>query len=206
KSSTVMTVLLAIVLFGETNNLPLRLLSVAVLGAGIWLMLDRRGAGTGKRARAESVPPVTDPVAPADMRWVPYALLSAALASATSILAKVGIRDVDSNLATALRTAVVLVMAFLVVRIKGKHSLLVKTPRRDLVFIALSGVATGASWLCYYYALRGGPVSVVVPVDKMSILFAVAFSWFAFRERQSPRALLGLLLMAVGTLGMVFAG
>ncbi len=191
KSSTILTVLLAIVLFNETSNLPVRLFSVALLGAGIFMMVDRKKSAGGK---------------PGDSRWIVYALLAAVFAALTSILAKVGIQNVESNLGTAIRTLVVLLMAWVVILMKGKQTQVRTLDRRELLFIALSGVATGASWLCYYYALQNGVVSVVVPIDKMSILVAVAFSWFAFGERLSRKAFAGLLLMVAGTLLMVLAG
>ena len=191
KSSTILTVLLAIVLFNETSNLPVRLFSVALLGAGIFMMVDRKKSAGGK---------------PGDSRWIVYALLAAVFAALTSILAKVGIQNVESNLGTAIRTLVVLLMAWVIILMKGKQAQIKALDRRELLFIALSGVATGASWLCYYYALQNGVVSVVVPIDKMSILVAVAFSWFAFGERLSRKAFAGLLLMVAGTLMMVLAG
>ena len=123
-------------------------------------------------------------------------------ASLTSILAKVGIAGVESNLATAIRTLVILIMAWLIVFGKGKQKQVRDIDRKELVFISLSGLATGASWLCYYYAIQNGIVSVVVPIDKLSIVITVAFSRFVFREKLSKKAFLGLLLMVAGTLAM----
>ena len=134
--------------------------------------------------------------------WMLYAVLSAIFAAATSILAKIGITGVESNLATAIRTGVVLVMAWIIVFIKGKQKGIRTLDKRELVFISLSGIATGASWLCYYYAIGHGIVSVVVPIDKMSILVAVGFSYFVFKEKLTPKALVGLGLMLAGTLAM----
>ena len=134
--------------------------------------------------------------------WFILALGSAVFAALTSILAKIGISGVESNLATALRTGVVLVMAWVVVFIQGKQKQLKTLDKKELLFIALSGVATGASWLCYYYAIQNGVVSVVVPIDKMSILVAVTFSYFVFKEKLSLKAFVGLLLMLAGTLAM----
>ena len=131
-----------------------------------------------------------------------YAILSAVFASLTSILAKVGIAGVESNLATAIRTLVILIMAWLIVFGKGKQKQVRDIDRKELVFISLSGLATGASWLCYYYAIQNGIVSVVVPIDKLSIVITVAFSRFVFREKLSKKAFLGLLLMVAGTLAM----
>ena len=188
KSSTVLTVLLAIVCFGETSNLAVKLFATCILGVGIFLTVERRAKASNGTGRS----------------WMLYAILSAVFAALTSILAKIGISDVESNLGTAIRTAVVLVLSWGVVFARGKHQELRTIDRRELIFIALSGVATGASWLCYYYALGHGVVSVVVPIDKLSILVSVALSFLFLRERISKKALLGLALMTVGTLLMVF--
>ena len=133
-----------------------------------------------------------------------YAVLSAVFAALTSILAKVGISGVESNLGTAIRTGVVLVMAWIIVFAKGKQKDIKYIDKKEFVFIALSGLATGASWLCYYYAIQKGIVSVVIPIDKLSILVTVTFSYFVFKEKLSRKALIGLCLMVVGTLLMVF--
>ena len=133
-----------------------------------------------------------------------YAVAAAVFAALTSILAKVGITGVESNLGTAIRTGVVLVMAWGIVLARGKLGGLRTLDRRELLFIALSGIATGASWLCYYYAIGGGLVSIVVPIDKLSILVTVGFSYLVFREKLSRKAFLGLCLMVAGTLLMVF--
>ena len=190
KSSTVMTILLAIIIFQETNNLPVKLLSAALLGVGVWLMIEKKKADQTKQDRA----------------WIVYAALGAVFAALTAILAKVGIENVESNLGTAIRTGVVLLMAWAIILMKGKQKQIKAIDRKELLFISLSGVATGASWLCYYYALQKGIVSVVVPIDKMSILVSIAFSYFVFKERLGKRAMLGLLLMVAGTLLMVFTG
>lgn len=186
KSSTVLTVVLAIILFGETNNLAVKLCGAAVLAVGVFLMIEKKEQDA-KQTRAA---------------WLPYAVGSAVFAALTSILAKVGITGVESNLGTAIRTVVVLVMAWGIVVLKGKQTQLRGIDRRELGFILLSGVATGASWLCYYHAIQNGVVSVVVPIDKMSIVASVAFSYFVFKERLSKRALVGLLLMVAATLAM----
>ena len=188
KSSTVLTVLLAIVCFGETAHLAVKLAATALLGVGIFLMVEKKKTEGKTENRA----------------WMIYAVLSAVFAALTSILAKIGISDVESNLGTAIRTAVVLVMAWCIVLARGKQKGLRTLDKRELLFISLSGVATGASWLCYYYAIANGLVSVVVPIDKLSILVTVAFSGVVFRERLSKKALLGLVLMTAGTLLMVF--
>lgn len=190
KSSTVLTVLLAVLLFRETHNLAVKLAGTALLGVGILMMVEKKQSGTEER----------------DGRWAVYAVLSAVFAALTSILAKVGITGVESNLGTAIRTGVVLVMAWGIVFARGKQAQLRTLDRRELGFIALSGLATGASWLCYYYAIQNGSVSVVVPIDKMSILVSVLFSRLVFQEKLSKKAACGLVLMVCGTLLMaVFA-
>ena len=134
--------------------------------------------------------------------YIFYAIGAAVFAALTSILAKVGVTDLESNLGTAIRTVAVLIMAWLMVFIKGKQKLLKELDKKELGFIALSGLATGASWLCYYYAIQTGIVSVVVPIDKMSILITVVFSYIVFKEKLSWRSFSGLVLMAAGTLIM----
>lgn len=190
KSSTVLSVFLAIVIFGETNHWAVKLLCTALLGVGIFLMVEKKQTDTVSE----------------NGHWRLYAVLSAVFAAATSILAKIGIDCVESNLGTALRTLVVLLMAWGIVFAKGKQKQVKSINRRELVFIVLSGFATGASWLCYYYAIQKGVVSVVVPIDKLSILVSIVFSYFVFHETLSKKAVLGLCLMIAGTLGMaVFA-
>ena len=194
KSSTILTVLLAIICFGETDNLPVKLSGTALLAVGIFLMIEK------KKAAAKTT--VSDTVHEEKRSWMIYAVLAAVFAALTSILAKIGITGVESNLGTAIRTCVVLVMAWIVVFSQGKQKQLASLDKKELLFIALSGVATGASWLCYYYAIQKGIVSVVVPIDKLSIIVSVVFSYFVFKERLSKKALLGLLLMVGGTLIM----
>ena len=186
KSSTVLTVLLAIVCFGETANLWVKLLSTVILAVGILMMIEKKDV----QSKAES------------KSWILYAVLSAVFAALTSILAKVGISGVESNLGTAIRTGVVLVMAWFIVFAKGKQKQLKYIDKKELVFVALSGLATGASWLCYYYAIQEGIVSVVVPIDKLSVLVTVAFSYVAFREKLTKKSAIGLALMVAGTLLM----
>lgn len=186
KSSTILTVLLAIILFGETKNLAVKLACTVLLAVGIFLMIEKK----------ENTKGVTRKI------WLPYAIASAVFAALTSILAKVGIENVESNLGTAIRTVVVLIMAWVIVLIKGKRKLVTKVDKRELLFISLSGVATGGSWLCYYYAIQNGVVSVVVPIDKLSILISIAFSWIVFKEKLTKKAALGLVLMVIATLGM----
>ena len=134
--------------------------------------------------------------------WLPYTVGSAVFAALTSILAKIGISGVESNLGTAIRTGVVLLMAWVIVIAKGKLPALRSLDRKELGFIALSGLATGGSWLCYYYAIQNGTVSVVVPIDKLSIVVSILFSYLVFKEKLGKKALAGLALMIVGTLGM----
>ena len=186
KSSTVLTVLLAIICFGETEHLAVKLIGTALLGVGTLLMVEKKQTENSASGKG----------------YLLYAVGSAVFAAATSILAKVGISGVESNLATAIRTAVVLVMAWLIVIIKGKLPQLKTLDKKELGFIALSGLATGGSWLCYYYAIQNGVVSVVVPIDKMSLLPTVIFSYFVFKEKLSKKAALGLALMLAGTVVM----
>ena len=188
KSSTILTVLLAIICFGETSNLWIKLLATAVLGVGIFLMIEKKMTEQKSSSRA----------------WMIYAALSAIFAALTSILAKVGVSGVESNLATAIRTGVVLIMAWLIVVFKRKYTGIKSLDSKELTFISLSGLATGASWLFYYYAIQKGDVSVVVPIDKLSIVVTVAFSYFVFKEKLSKKAFVGLCLMVVATLLMVF--
>ena len=188
KSSTILTVLLAIVCFGETSNLAVKLIATAILAVGIFLMVEKKQADRKSERRS----------------WMIYAILSAVFAALTSVLAKFGISGVESNLGTAIRTGVVLVMAWVIVFAKGKQKEIKYIDKKELLFIALSGIATGASWLCYYYAVQNGVLSVVVPIDKLSILVTVVFSYFVFREKLSKKALIGLCLMVIGTLLMAF--
>ena len=188
KSSTILTVLIAIICFGEISNLAVKLIATAILAVGIFLMVEKKQ--TEQKSESGS--------------WMIYAVLSAVFAALTSVLAKVGISGVESNLGTAIRTGVVLVMAWIIVLGKGKHKQIKTIERRELLFIGLSGIATGASWLCYYYAVQKGILSVVVPIDKMSILVTVVFSYFVFKEKLSKKAFAGLCLMVAGTLLMAF--
>ena len=189
KSSTILTVILAIFFFGETENLIIKLVCTAVLAFGIFLMIEKKDySGESKKG------------------WMLYAVLSAVFAAATSILAKIGIEGVESNLGTALRTIVVLAMAWAIVFMKGKQKEMKSIDKRELGFICLSGIATGASWLCYYYAIQNGVVSIVVPIDKLSILAAVAFSYFVFGEKLSKKSGAGLFLMSAATVAMAIFG
>ena len=188
KSSTVLTILLAFLLLGEPIGL-FQGIGVALIGVGTFLMIEPK--------------PAAERAAPQKRGWMLYAFGSAIFASLTAILGKVGIQGVESNLGTAVRTGVVLVMAWLMVLVTGKTNLVKQVPRRELGFICLSGLATGASWLCYYRALQDGPASVVVPIDKLSILVTVAFSYLVFHERLTARSGWGLVLVTAGTLAML---
>ena len=184
KSSTVLTILLGWLLLREPVS-PAKALGALLLAVGTLWMIDKRDL-----ARTE----------PEHRLWLPYAVGSAVFASLTAILGKVGIAGVDSNLGTAVRTCVVLVMAWVMVFVTGKSSQVRKIPRGELGVLCLSGLATGGSWLCYYRALQQGPASVVVPIDKLSILVTVVFSRLVFGEKLSPRAAVGLTLVVAGTL------
>lgn len=186
KSATILTVLFAIIVLGEVNNIAVKLLSTILIGIGIFMMIEKKDVKSKSKGS----------------RWIIYAVLSAVFAAATSILAKIGISGVESNLATAIRTCVVLIMAWIIVFMQGKQKQLKSLDKKELIYIALSGLATGASWICYYYAIGNGIVSVVVPIDKMSILVSVIFSGIVFKERLNKKSALGLGLMLVGTVLM----
>lgn len=187
KSSVILTMLLAFIFLGEGISL-FGGVGVVLIGVGTFLMIEK------KESTSESVQKNS---------WLLYAMGSALFASLTSILGKLGISGVESNLGTAIRTGVVLLMAWLMVFVAGKAGEVKHVPGKELLFICLSGVATGASWLCYYKALQDGPASVVVPIDKLSILVTVAFSFFVFHEKLSKKSAVGLLMIVVGTLAML---
>lgn len=189
KSSTVLTVLMAIIIFRENNHLAIKLLCTGLIGAGVLMMVEKKENGGHSQSG-----------------WMFYAILSAVFAAATSLLAKAGISGVESNLATAIRTCVVLAMAWLIVGMKQKLPLVKTISPMELIFLVLSGFTTGASWLCYYYAIQTGIVSVVVPVDKLSIIVSIIFSRIVFKEKLNRKAFAGLAFMVCGTLVMaVFA-
>lgn len=190
KLSTVLTVLLAVLLLGESLTV-IGGVGVVLMVAGTLLMLDRSDAVTLAPRRAGS------------RGWLLYALGSAVFAALTAILGKLGIVGVESNLGTAIRTALVLVMAWAMVAVSGRRRPLPSLPRREVMLVLASGLTTGASWLCFYRALQDGPASVIVPIDKLSILVTVAFSVLILRERLSRRYLVGLALLTLGTLAMV---
>ena len=187
KSSTILTILLALIFLGEKITW-LKGAAIVLIGAGTFLMIEKKAADGEKKEKKS---------------WLIYAVLSAVFASLTSILGKIGIEGVESNLGTAIRTGVVLIMAWLIVSIKGKQHTLKSIPKKELLFICLSGIATGGSWLCCYKALQDGLASVVVPIDKLSILVSIAFSAIVFKERLSKKAAAGLVLIVAGTLMML---
>lgn len=185
KMSTVLAVLIAIVLFGETGNLAVKLVGTAVITLGTFLMIEKKQSVGAEQKQ--------------DRAWLAYALGAAVFAALTSVLAKIGIEGVESNLATAIRTCVVLVMAWAIVAAKGKLEQVARIDPRELAFLAASGIATGASWLLYYYAIAAGQVSVVVQIDKLSIVVSVLFARLAFNEKLSHRSAIGLFLIVLGT-------
>lgn len=186
KSSTVLTFILAAIFFSEFTWLGA--VGITLVAAGTFLMIEKKDVKTAEE-RSNS--------------WFLYAAGSAVFASLTAVLGKIGITDVESNLGTALRTIVVLAMSWMMVFVTGKQKEVGKIDKKELGFICLSGIATGGSWLCYYKALQDGPASVVVPIDKLSILVTVAFSFFVFREKLTKKSALGLLLIVAGTLTMI---
>ncbi len=188
KSSTVLTILLALIFLREGLSAA-KAVAVVLIGAGTLLMIAKKQNDLHKKKYKNS--------------WLIYAVLSAVFASLTAILGKIGIEGLDSNLGTAIRTTVVLVMAWMMVGVTGKYRQIGKTDKSELRFILLSGLATGASWLCYYRALQEGPASAVVPIDKLSILVTIVFSWLVFHERLSKKAVCGLVCIIAGTLLLV---
>lgn len=186
KSSTILTILLALIFFHEGLSFA-KIGCVCMIGVGTMLMIARKDASESNSS---------------DKSWLMYAILSAVFASLTSILGKVGILGIDSNLGTAIRTSVVLVMAWLMVFVKNKQSQIKGIDRKELLFIILSGFATGGSWLCFYRALQDGPASVVVPIDKLSILVTIGFSCVVFHEKLSKKSLFGLSFITLGTIIM----
>lgn len=185
KSSTVLTIILALIFLQESVSV-LKIICMILIGIGTYLMIDKKESGK------ESY----------DNKWMFAAFGSAVFASLTAILGKVGMNGIESNLATALRTCVVLVMAWMMVGVQRKKVVLYK---EEFYFLVLSGIATGASWLCYYKALQLGPASIVVPIDKLSILVTILFSYIVFKETLSKKSLSGLVLLVAGTLLMIIA-
>ena len=189
KTSTVLTLIFSFLVFQETVTW-VKIVSGVAIGAGTFLMIERKQADEQRRG---------------SKWWLLFACLSAVFASLTSILGKIGIDGVESNLGTLIRTIVVLLMSWIVVFVTGKTKNVGEISKRDLLFIVFSGIATGASWLCYYKALKDGVVSVVVSVDKLSMLVTIAFSFFALKEKLTVKALIGLVLILAGTLALSLA-
>lgn len=188
KSSTILTILLAFLFLHEEISVW-KLVCVVLIGAGTFMMITKKENPDAPQKESKM--------------WMIYAVLSAVFASLTSILGKVGMEGVNSNLGTAIRTVVVLIMAWIVVFVTEKQNTIRQIEKKELGFICLSGVATGASWLCYYKALQNGLASVVVPIDKLSILVSILFSYLVFQEKLSKKALFGLVLIVAGTLLML---
>ena len=187
KSSTILTMILAFVFLKEDITIPM-VIGMIAIGIGTYLMIQKK---------EEEQKQVKNKI------WLIYAVLSAVFASLTSILAKVGIENVESNLGTAIRTIVVLIMAWFIVLLQKKHGQVRNISKKSFVFIGLSGIATGASWICYYKALHDGLASIVVPIDKLSILVTVAFAYIFLREKLSRSSMVGLILITVGTLSLL---
>ncbi len=187
KSSTVLTIILAFVFLGEWIS-PAKAMGVIAIAVGTLLMIEKKDVQTQQSENRS---------------WLWFAVGSAVFASLTSILGKIGIENVESNLGTAIRTAVVLIMAWVMVFVTGKQGTIKEIPKKEMMFICLSGLATGGSWLCYYRALQDGLASVVVPIDKLSILVTVAFSFVVFHEKISRKSAAGLAVIVAGTLVML---
>lgn len=188
KSSTILTVLLALIFFNESVTV-VKAVAVVIMAVGTFLMIEKKDVKQNESEFKRS--------------WLIFAVLSAVFASLSSLLAKAGMNNAESNLGTAIRTAVVLVMAWMVVFVTKKQGEIKKIEKKELAFILLSGLATGASWLCYFKALKDGQASVVVPIDKLSILVSILFSYIVFKEKLTKKSLLGLILIVVGTLMMI---
>lgn len=185
KSSTILTILLALIFLQEGLSLG-KGVGIVLIGVGTMLMITRKGMANQEKS--------------SDGSWFIYAVFSAVFASLTAILGKAGIEGVDSNLGTAIRTTVVLVMAWFMVFVTGEQKKVRTVEKIELLFICLSGLATGASWLCYYRALQEGPASVVVPIDKLSMLITIAFSYIVFHEKLTKKVAFGVVLITAGTI------
>lgn len=184
KSSTILSILLALIFLHEGVTLA-KIVSVVLVGSGTMMMITKKDIETDSERKSGG--------------WLIYAVLSAVFASLTSVLGKIGIEGINSNLGTAIRTTVVLFMAWGMVFVTGKQKEIRKIEKKELCFISLSGLATGASWICYYRALQEGPASVVVPIDKLSMLVTIAFSWIVFHEKMTKKGAVGVLLITAGT-------
>lgn len=191
KSSTILTIILAFIFFREEIS-ALKLVCVVLITIGTYMMITKKEISQDEQDKTKG-----------SHGWLFYAVLSAVFASLTSILGKVGIEEINSNLGTAIRTAVVLIMAWIVVFVTGKQHTIKHIEKNELGFICLSGLATGSSWLCYYKALQDGLASVVVPIDKLSIVVTITFSYIVFKERLTIKSFAGLVLIIAGTLLML---
>lgn len=190
KFSSVLSILLAFIVLGEPVTL-LKVIAIVPISIGTYLMVQKKKVEESRDA--------------SNKRWIVYAFLSAIFASLTSILGKIGIHGVESNLGTAIRTIVVLIMAWVVVFLTKKQGKIKEIDKKSLLFICLSGVATGSSWLCYYRALQEGQASIVVPIDQLSIVLTVAFSYFFLKEKVNKKSISGLALLVIGTLILIIS-
>lgn len=186
KSSTILTMIIAFIFLGESIT-PYSFVAIILIAIGTFMMIEKKQS-TGNVENKS---------------WLMYAVLSAIFASLTTILAKIGIENVESNLATTIRTFVVLIMSWIMVFVTGKTHLIKSLDKKELIYVCISGLSTGASWLCYYKALQDGRASVVVPIDKLSIVVSITFSYFVFKEKLSKKSFVGLVAIIVGTLLML---
>ena len=186
KSSTIITIILAAIILGESITL-VKGVAIVLIAVGTFLMIEKKKSTNSENKSS----------------WLLFAFGSALFAALTAILGKIGISGVESNLGTAIRTFVVLIMSWIMVLVTGKKDKVKEVPKNELIFICLSGIATGASWLCYYRALQDGLASVVVPVDKLSILVTILFSYIVFHEKLSIKSAIGLVGIVAGTLIMI---
>lgn len=183
KSSTVLTMILAIIFLHE-NITILKVISIILIGIGTYMMIEKK-----KDSKVAN-----------DNKWLIFAIASAVFASLTAILGKIGIKGVESNLGTAIRTIIVLIMAWIIVFITGKQKEIKTIDKKSWKFLILSGLTTGLSWLCYYKALQDGEASIVVPIDKLSIVVTIAFSYFYLKEKMSRKAIIGFIMIIIGTM------
>ncbi|WP_250278135.1 EamA family transporter [[Clostridium] colinum] len=188
KSSIILTVLFAILILKENENIFIKIFSTLLIGLGTFMMIEKKNIHNNSIKNT----------------WILYAILSAIFASLTSIFAKIGISNIESNLATAIRTFFVLIMAFIVLIYNKKIKYLKNIDKKEMIFIILSGLSTGISWLCYYYAIQNGIVSVVVPIDKLSILVSIVLSFIIFKEKLNRKSIWGLIFIIIGTLLITF--
>lgn len=187
KTSVVLTIILSFIFFQEPINLY-KIIGIAGITIGTYMMLEKKESNVEEKGN----------------RWFLYAILSVIFASMTTILGKIGITDIESNLGTAIRTSVVLIMAWMIVFITNNQNTLKHIPKKEYIFLCLSGLATGCSWLCFYRALQIGPASLVTPIDKLSIVVTVVFSHLVLHEKVAKKAWIGLLFIVSGTLLMLF--